>query len=207
MKKIKGVIWILLLVSVVFAKEDADALLRDVKKTYDEHKNLAIDFSQKFLWNMTGEQVGMSGKIFIQDGEKFKIETPDNLVVNDGKTLSTLNYTNQQVIVNTADKDGGDHPFLKDFIEKYIQEYNAEWIDEQDNVAHLKLKAKSQDEFIHTIELYIDTKTDFIKEVVQYDANDNVTTYSVDAIDTQVQLTASDFKIPDIEKYEVIDMR
>ena len=207
MKKI--IIFFLLIIPMtyLFADEQSDELLKEVRKTYNDHENLCIDFSQVFLWKLTGEKLEMSGKICVQNGEKFRIETPDNMVVNDGKALYTLSYANQQVIINHVQEGGGDHPFLKDFIEKYIRDYHAEWVEEGNNVAHLRLSAKSADEFVTSVELWIDEKSDLIRKVVQTDANDNETTYIVDSVNTERKLTADDFKIPDMEKYELIDLR
>ncbi len=193
-------------VSLAFAKDDANDLLKDVQKTYKSNKDLSIHFTQKFLWKLTKEEITIAGKIFVQDGEKFRFENPDNLIINDGKALYTLSYANNQVIVNDA-KQGGDQPFLKSFIEKYVTDYNAEWVEEKSGIVHLHLTAKSQDEFVRQVHLWVNKDSKLINKVLQIDANENETTYIVDSVDLDTKLTADDFKISNMDQYELIDLR
>jgi len=189
------------------ADKSADEILKQVKEIYKKNDNICADFTQKFIWKLTEEEHLMSGSICVQKGVKFRIETPDNVIVNDGEALWTLNYVNNQVIVNHGSQDSKDAPFLKQFIEKFISDYSANLESEEKEFYLLKLTAKSEDEFIREVQLQVDKKTFFLLNIIQHDANENTTDYKVENIRTDVSLTANDFKIKDIEKYEVVDLR
>ncbi len=192
---------------VTAADESADDILKRVKEIYQKNTNICADFTQKFIWKLTEEEHSLSGTICVQKGVKFKIETPDNVIVNDGEALWTLNRANNQVIVNNGSQDSEGAPFLKQFIDKFIRDYNAELEAGEKEFYLLNLTAKSEDEFISKVQLKVDKKTYFLRNVIQYDANENTTDYKVDNIRTDVSLTADDFKIKDIEQYEVVDLR
>jgi len=192
---------------VVAAEDKADEILKQVKKTYEKYDNICADFTQKFIWKLTEEEHVLSGKICVQKGVKFNIETPDNLIVNDGEALWTLNRINNQVIVNSGSKESSGNPFLKEFINKFVRDYSAVIEKEEKEYYYLKLTAKTEDEFIREIKLKVDKKSFFLLDVNQLDANENITDYKVENIQTDVQLTEDDFKIKDIEKYEVVDLR
>ncbi|HPG38368.1 MAG TPA: outer membrane lipoprotein carrier protein LolA [bacterium] len=189
------------------ADKDANGILQQLKSTYDKYSSIQADFTQTFLWKLTEEEHTLSGKIWIQKGEKFKIDTPDNLVVNDGKALFTLNRNNQQVIINNATKGSANNPILKDFIDKYIRDYRAEIVKDDKDAYELKLVAGSEDEFIREIILTINKKTFFLSSVRQLDVNENTTIYQVENLQTNIPLTAEDFKIPGMDQYEQVDLR
>ncbi len=192
---------------VYAAEKSADEILKKVKDIYQENNNICADFTQKFIWKLTEEEHVLSGTICVQKGVKFKIETPDNVIVNDGDALWTLNRTNNQVIVNNGSQDSEGAPFLKQFINKFIRDYSAVLESEGKEYYFLKLTAKSEDEFIREVQLQVDKKSFFLLNVIQHDANENSTDYKVENIRTDVSLTADDFKIKDIEQYEVVDLR
>ncbi|MBN2413761.1 outer membrane lipoprotein carrier protein LolA [candidate division KSB1 bacterium] len=189
------------------ADKSADEILKQVKDIYQKNTNICADFTQKFIWKLTEEEHVLSGTICVQKGVKFKIETPDNVIVNDGEALWTLNRTNNQVIVNNGSQDSEGAPFLKQFIDKFIRDYTAVLEAEEKEYYLLKLTAKSEDEFIREVQLQVDKKSYFLLNVIQHDANENTTDYKVDNIRTDVSLTADYFKIKDIEQYEVVDLR
>ena len=189
------------------AEKNADDILKKVKNIYEKNNNICADFTQKFIWKLTEEEHVLSGTICVQQGVKFKIETPDNDIVNDGEALWTLNRTNNQVIVNNGNQNSEGAPFLKQFIDKFIRDYSANLESEEKDYYLLNLSAKSEDEFIRDVQLQVDKKSFFLLNVIQHDANENTTDYKVENIRTDVSLTADDFKINDIEKYEVVDLR
>ncbi len=207
-KMIIPVIILFLMIQVVAAADsDANGILKKLKGTYEKYSSINADFTQTFYWKLTEEQHVLQGKILIQKGEKFKIDTPDNLIVNDGNALYTLNRNNQQVIINHGATGSGNNPILKDFIDKYIRDYHAEIINEDKEQYELKLVAGSEDEFIREIILTINKKSSFLSSVRQLDANENTTLYQIDNLLIDTPVTANDFSIPNMDQYEIVDLR
>lgn len=203
--------WILMLAlaTVVLADARSDRLLRQLQNKYESLDEVCADFTQTFHWKLTGETQQISGRICAKGGDRFRIETEEQLIITDGNTLWTLNKLNNQVIIDHAENATSENPFIKDFLEKYIREYNSR-IDESASSGGdpvILLTSKTGDHFVPQMRLWVDEKQDLITKVEQTDLNENTTVFQVNNIDTDVSLSNSDFKFQAPESADVIDMR
>lgn len=199
----------LLCAFVQAADKETEKLLDKVQKTYEKLDNVCADFSQTFFWKLTGERQVVTGHICAKGGDKFKIETPEQLIVTDGSVLWTLNKMNNQVIIDRAENAANDNPFIKNFMQKYIAEYDARTLqDQSDNQSTcILLSSKSGEHFVPQLWLWVDNKSNLINKIVQQDINDNTTTFEMSKIDLNIKLAGSDFKFKSPENADVIDMR
>ncbi len=204
-----GVVALLLLASFVWADSRSDKLLSQVQKTYQDLNEVCADFTQTFHWKMTDERQQISGRICAKGGDKFRIETSEQLIVTDGQTLWTLNKQSNQVIIDYAENAASENPFIKDFLDKYIREYNSQFDESAStgNQAVVLLTSKTGDHFVHRLRLWINEKSDFITKVEQVDLNDNTTVFEISNIDTDVSLSNKDFKFDAPPDADIIDMR
>lgn len=199
----------LLLANSVWADEKAEQWVKDVKKNYESLKNVSADFTQTFHWKLTGEVQQVQGKIYAREGNQFKIETADQLIVTDGKTLWTLNKANNQVVVDWAENAADENPFIHKFLEKFTQNYDAQMDvnSTEGALVSLLLTSKNEEQFVPFMRLSIDPKSKFIQKIEQTDINENVTTFEMQGIDTSISLSAQDFKFSAPENADIIDMR
>jgi outer membrane lipoprotein-sorting protein len=196
-------------VRAMSADKEAEQLLKKVQKAYQQLDQVCADFSQTFFWKLTNEQQTTVGTVCAKGGDKFRIETSEQLIVTDGDILWTLNKMNNQVIIDVAENANSDNPFIKDFMEKYIREYEAQMVADQSDAMSdcVLLTSKSGEHFVPQLWLWINKKSDLINKIVQVDVNENTTEYTMSNIDTAVKLSNSEFsyKVPD--DAETIDMR
>jgi chaperone LolA len=191
------------------ADAKTDQLLADVQKKYDTLKSVCADFTQTFHWKLTGETQVIKGKICVREGDQFKIDTPDQFIVTDGKTLWTLNKVNNQVVIDHPENSSGDNPFIKNFLTKYLTEYSAQpGTDEAEpGITCVRLTSKTGEHFVPQLKLWIDEKSKLIYKVEQADVNDNTTIFQIESIDTAAQLLPRDFVFTSPDGADVIDMR
>ena len=187
--------------------ESADKLLREVAGHYQSIDDVCADFTQTFFWLLADESDLVRGRVCVKGGTRFRIETPDQIIVNDGTAIWTLSRPNEQVVIDHAEKSEKDNPFLKSFIRNYLENYTAELLSEQGGQAVLHLKAISPDQFQREITLSIDTDSKFISKIVQMDINGNEIIYELSNIDTDVKLDASTWQLQIPAGYDRIDMR
>lgn len=191
------------------ADKDADQLLKKVQKTYQDLDDVCADFSQTFFWKLTNERQTVAGNVCAKAGDKFRIETPEQLIVTDGDILWTLNKMNNQVIVDYAENMSNDNPFIKNFMDKYVSEYDARMVaDQSDATSHcVLLTSKTGEHFVPQLWLWIDKKSNLIDRIVQLDVNENTTEFKMTNMDTKVKLNNSLFSYQAPEGAETIDMR
>ncbi len=189
----------------LFAKEDdPQKILDKVQNKYEKNHNLCIDFVQTFVWEMANEEQMVEGKIKVQDGTKFLIETPDQRLVCDGKTLWTFNFVNKQVMVDNASKQSQKIPFIQEYLSVYKENYNAKLMSNKDDYI-IELTSKNQDQYI--VKIILDVDDNFIvKNIEQIDTNNNKTIYKINDVSFDCVLQANDFK-PSVEGFELVDLR
>ncbi|MBN1996283.1 outer membrane lipoprotein carrier protein LolA [candidate division KSB1 bacterium] len=209
--KIKALLSILILVgniAVTAADKKAEKILNDVKEQYEQHNQLCADYEQTFIWKLAGETQTVEGRICIKNQKKFFIETPTQTIIVNGETVWTVNKVNKQVIIDRASEQNNDNPFLKNFIDGFIRDYDVELNEKGDreNVG-LTLTAKTEDQFIREIQLLVTEKTNLLSRIDQTDVNGNRTIYDVKNIDTGLQLSDDQFVFHETEGYEIVDMR
>ncbi len=202
------ILGLLVLVGTVHAKNNVDDILKKVQKKYTNIDAVCADFVQTFHWTLADETRTTEGEICAKDGEKFRINTSDQLIITDGKTLWTLDKMKNQVVIDHAE-NSDDNPFLKSFFNKYVKKYSAAY-DEQESTDDLHcivLDSKSKDEFIQQVILWIDKKDNIIQKVVQKDINENATTFKVQDIKTDISLSNDNFTFKPAQDMKVIDLR
>ncbi len=199
---------LLLSALVVAADREAEKILENVQEAYEKLDDVCSDFTQTFYWKLTDERQVVSGHICAKDGDKFKIETPEQLIVTDGDVLWTLDKTTKQVIIDYAENATNDNPFIKNFMDKYINEYDAQIGDAAESgTSHVILTSKTGEHFVSRIQLWINNRSDLISKIIQEDLNDNTTTFEMTNLDTDVKLASSEFNFKVPSDAQVIDMR
>jgi outer membrane lipoprotein carrier protein len=208
--KIKGTyLFVITIFSLCFAgDEDAGKILTRVRKEYDALNNFCAEYTQTFTWKLAGESQSIDGTICVKDKEKFKIETPNQSIITDGKTVWTVNTVTKQVMIDQASENKEDNPFLKEFMDRFTRDYRVQTSDQSDETNFvLILTALTQEQFVREIDLWVNKKTFQLARIKQIDVNSNLTLYEVKKIDTAISLKNSDFEYVVPDGYESIDLR
>jgi outer membrane lipoprotein-sorting protein len=189
----------------------ADEIIKEVQKKYTSIKKVTADYQQNFVWEMAGESVENEGKIWAKDGSKFRIDNQDQTIVTDGKTLWTLSKVNKQVMIDEYNRNTRDNPFIRSFMDDYLDNYKAtlvreEKIDGRDHSV-LELDAINPDEFNRKVTIWVDNKTHYMTRIIQTDINGNKRIYTFSDIQTGVDLDDDLFEMEIPQDYETVDMR
>lgn len=196
----------------LFARDDkAEALIKKVKTKYDNLKIFYAEFQQTSHWKLADNVQEQQGKIWLKDKDKFRIETPDQTVVSDGKTIWTYSQFSNQVIIDHVADAGEEMRLPRDIFLKYSEDYRPAYLKDEivdgQNCAVLELQAKAEDIFIKYMKIWINEKLLVPIKIEQIDINDNSTTYLLMNIDTKVRSDDSFFNYQIPTSAEVIDMR
>jgi len=198
-------------VSLFASDKTADEIIKKVKDKYHDLKTFYAEFSQTSYWKLADNVHEQKGKIWLKDTDKFRIETEDQTVVSDGKTIWTYSQFNNQVIIDKAEKSGEEIRLPKDIFFKYSENYNQLYLREakiEDQPCHvLELRAKTEDIFVKYMKIWINVKVFIPIKIEQIDINDNSNSYLLKNIQMNETITDNLFiyKVPD--SVEVIDMR
>ncbi len=194
----------------VAADDKAEDIIKDARKKYEDLKTLKADFTQIFQWKLAENVHEQKGMIWLKGKDKFKIQTDDQIIVSDGKTVWTYSAVNNQVIVDNVDKSE-DITLPKDLLLNYSKQYVPKYIKNEkvnNTDCHLlEFTADTQDIFIKYMKIWINTKLRIPVKIQQTDLNDNINTYMLSGIEIDTDLPDNFFKYQSKPGVEVIDMR
>lgn len=188
---------------------DGQAIVRKVRATFESLTTLRARFEQTFEWKIVGESQKVSGTLAAAKGDRYSIETHDQLIVTDGKTVWSFSKENNQVLIDHMGKSA-DAPLMRDLMVRYAEGYVAELKGQEavhGSTCYLvELRAKGE-EFITTVTLWVDRTLWIPVRVRQVDVNENVNLYELQGVEVNVPLPASLFSFQVPPGAEVIDVR
>ena len=201
----------LMVVSQVAVAENVDDVIKKVQKKYRSAKNIHIEFTEKVRFSLTGTEVEVPAVLQMEGQDKFRLESEDQLVVNNGETFWRFNKLDSQVLVDYAKKSDQDvmlNTFLNDFRDQYYAQLLEEMKIEGVNHYVIRLTPKPNENSIFTsVKIWVKDKDWEIDRLIYEDYNTNETEYVISKtnFDPKFQETLFSFNPP--EGIEVIDLR
>jgi len=104
---------------------DAKVIVKQVKKTLENVKTLSCNFSLLQDWKEATGSQEIKGRIFIKNPNKFRVETPGQTIVVDGKAVWTYLVKSAQVQVSDFDNRDPNYPSPMTIFKKYSENRTA----------------------------------------------------------------------------------
>ncbi len=193
----------------VYALQPSSAL-KALNRHYKNVESLQADFREVFQWGLTGETVIREGSLVVTDDNRFRIETPEQLLVSDGRDIYRFNRALRQVIVEPVNS-GGAPPLPRRILLDFTEGFKAAKIDKMavagEEGYRLDLVSKDPDEaLLSDATLWITSDDLVVHRLKLVDLNGNSTTYYLSNIrfDLPVDSTVTSFTIP--EGVELFDL-
>jgi outer membrane lipoprotein carrier protein len=201
---------LLMMLSTSLLAIDAAEVIKKAKQTYEATPAFSAEFAQQFKWKLAGDSQEQQGKIWMKSGDKFKIETPDQTIVSDGKTIWTYSRANNQVIIDNM-KSSSENQLPNDIFLKYTQEYRPVSMSEEmvDAIPcyTVLLVPKTENAFIREMKVWVDKKQWLTVKIQHVDINENTTTYLLSNITIDKTLPDDTFNFKKSTGVEEVDMR
>jgi len=187
----------------------AKEIVKRVQKKYSELKTLQADFEQIFVWDLADETQTVKGKIYVNHGNKYRIDTDTQSIVTDGTTVWTYSKDRDQVIIDTVAKSEDTLPtnLLFRYSEDYKPIFRGEELLDGRKSYVIYLEPKGEDGLIQSMTLWVDASSWLTTKVEQIDINENISTYIVRNVQEDIELPPSLFKFSPTGDMEVVDLR
>jgi chaperone LolA len=195
---------------IVSAQEKAEDIVNKIRQTYEKLESLKGDFEQEFIWSLAGETQVLNGTLYLKKGDRYRVETPNQMIITDGKTVWTYSLDKNQVFVDNLEKSK-DNPLPRDLIIKYTHDFKpkllrSEKLGEADCYV-LALTPRDENSFIRGVTAWIDKSTWLAARIEQVDINDNKTAYVLKNTQRNVPLADALFTLKIPAEAEIVDMR
>ena len=126
-------VYSIILITILFASFkafgfDNNNLLSKVQEKYNSSKSLTADFilSLHKAPNQTAKKTSARGKIYLGEGNKFRVELEKNLIVCDGKTFWNFKEKENKVIINNFDPEEPSSFSIKTILNEYPKKCTQE---------------------------------------------------------------------------------
>jgi chaperone LolA len=202
---------ILIIFSLSCWAQSVDDIVEEIQERYENLENLSAEFKQVEFFQLTGSKNETTGKIFVKNGVKYRLETEDRTIVTDGTTVWTYSIFNNQVLIDRVKKNDAS-VLPRDLLFKYPREYYSSLLSTEDyeEEEHYVLKLDPKEEthgYVKSMKIWVNSDNYLISKIEYTDFNENTSTFAIKKIDIKKDLPDSyfNFKIP--EGVEVVDLR
>ena len=192
----------------------AKKALDKIRKKYDGYKTLEAAFSLTIEMPQQAKEV-QKGSIG-QDGDKFRLEMDQQVIVNDGKTTWVYLKKNNEVQINTSEKGDGDNAFLtpKELLSRYQKgDFLYSIVDKTTEggkeLTQIEFKPKDKKSEYSKLRLTIDEKAGTIQSIKAFNKDGSRYTFAITRFSPNKKFAADYFTF-DTKKYpgvKVEDLR
>ena len=193
---------------------EAKKILDKIRKKYEGYKSLEATFT------LTIELPGKPGEVqkgtIAQEGDKFRLEMDQQIIVSDGKTTWVYLKKNNEVQINDADPKDTENGFLtpKDLLKRYQKgDYLYALTDKSTEngklLTHIEFKPKDKKTEYSKLRLSVDEKAGAIQSIKAFGKDSSRYTFSISKL-TPNKKFAADYFTFDTKKYpgvKVEDLR
>lgn len=158
---------------------EEDKILSKIENKLSEIKSLQVDFGQEVSSGVFATVDKTSGKIFMTNEDKFRIETDEQVIVSDSVLIWVYSVENKQVKIDSVNKvDDLVRP--SEYLFTFKEGYHADLLPDEEcdfgACYKIVLTANDKDNFIKEMTLYVDQNT-FLTQRAEYkDINGNLVT-------------------------------
>lgn len=166
-----AVVMLSLIVAVPCNGQEAKEILADLQDRYDKLVDLKVDFNQEVHSGVFASVERISGKMYLASGDRFRVQTDEQIIVSDGDTLWVYSKENKQVTIDKVAKSRDlvrPSDYLFSFREAYRHELMPDTLLRKSECTVVRLVCVEKNEFIQQMTLYI-SKQDLLTHRAVYD--------------------------------------
>jgi chaperone LolA len=213
MKKVLFSLFALLIMGSVSAQSGAQAekndpeakkVLDKIRKKYEAFKNMEASFSLTI--EVPGQPKEVQKGSVSQEGDKFRLEMDQQIIVSDAKTTWVYLKKNNEVQINNA-QPGSDNSFLtpKELLKRYqkgdfLYAITDKTTENGKVLTQIEFKPKDKNSEYSKLRLSIDEKAGTIQSIKAFGKDGSRYSFNINRLSSNKQLAAGTFAF-DAKKY------
>lgn len=184
-------------------------ILENVRTKYSQLNDVSAQFTQtvKMKFKQTAQK--KSGTIKLKKKNNYRIETDQQTVVTDGKTVWMYNPASKQVLVDTFRTDH--QPFSSEqFLHGVPKDFTAESIDREERYLILNLKPTKLNALassLTALKIWVNPGEWTVEKVQYSDKNNTVTFIELSDIRFNKGIDDKDFQFEISKDMNVVDLK
>ncbi len=210
------VLAILLLATAISARAklpSGKSIIGRVQQAYDEQSTLRFRFRQETSLALIDDQPTVTeGTMELAGNNRFRLETPEMIVVSDGKTLWRYNPTGNPptvIVESLGDVEPGMIP--REILFEYPKKFTVTEVDEgtldRKPVYILDLVPKEEGIGVKRIKVWVDEEDAITRKMELVDDADNLTVFTLTNVERNVEIADARFRLTIPDGVKVYDLR
>jgi outer membrane lipoprotein carrier protein len=189
----------------------ATEVFEKIQEKYAAVNDASAEFTQTVSFKYAKVEQTFSGKVLMKKGNKYRVESEQQTLVTDGKTVWAYSPVNNQVLIDTYRETQNTFSPEK-FLVGLPKNYLATLIDESASNAQasyvLKLSPKSGAvKSVKSLKVWVNDEDWSIRAVEYIDVNETRTTYALKNIHFNADIADARFVFTVPANVEVVDLR
>lgn len=205
-----------MLIAVMILAVGAAALtpnsaLKKVRKKYHKVISMQAEFREVFEWEMTGERSIRSGSLVVTADNRFRFDTPEQLLISDGENIFRYNRVKKRIIIEPVGEDDGQllpQKLLLDFADGFkAVSLSSLTVDSREGFRLDMTAEDPETTLLSSATLWVTSDDLVVHRLKLLDLNSNSTTYYLSNIifDQPIDTSVTAFTPP--EGVELFDLR
>jgi outer membrane lipoprotein-sorting protein len=187
---------LMMVVPPVFA-QDALSIAEKSEALYQRAGSFTTRFTQQVSTGGFFEDEQTSGVLLMEYPDRFRIETPEQVIACDGDTIWSYSVENKQVTIEQVDKTEDlvtPADYLFNFRENYNIAFDTTLTLNDIKTYKLLLHSKSGEDYVQSMELYVNGDTYAVSRVKYTDINDNIITIDFSDLELGTKIDSQRFR-------------
>ena len=192
-------------------KLTASEVLAKVQDRYAALEDASADFTQTVSFKYAKIEQTFTGTVMMKKGNKYRIESQQQTIVTDGRTVWAYTPVNGQVLIDSY-RENTSAFSPERFLVGLPRNFRATYIDDNtsgsgSNVV-LKLEPKQDSQkFVKSLKVWVDPGNWSITRVEYFDLNETRTVYSLSGVQFNREIADKQFTFSIPAGVEVVDLR
>lgn len=187
----------------------AQYVLEKVQEKYSTMNDASAQFVQKTILRFAKKEQVQSGSVKVKKGNKYRVETGEQLLMTDGTTVWIVSRANNQVLIDHFNRNKRVFSPEK-FLTGLPNDFEVKRIQSVDGVVNMLLEPKvrnAQTRNIRSLTAWIKTGTWVIEKIEYLDLRNNRIEIALSAITFNQQIHDSEFTYVPPQGMKIVDMR
>ncbi len=201
----------MLTTALIFAqpKYTAQEVLEHVRERYSSLDDASASFTQNVRQRFAKNEQTQNGTAKIKQGNKYRIETDDQKIISNGKTVWIVSLSSNQVLIDSYKENS--RMFSPDkFLSGLPKDFSPTAMEEHEGLLQLTLEPKemnAQTRQIKSLTAWVNPRTWIVEKIEFTDRGQNVYIISLADITFNNGLSGKEFEFVPTKEMKVIDMR
>ncbi|HTY10359.1 MAG TPA: outer membrane lipoprotein chaperone LolA [Bacteroidota bacterium] len=192
-------------------KLSAAEVLEKVQRAYAGVDDASADFTQTVSLSYAKVEQSFTGKVMMKKGNKYRVESQEQTLVTDGKTVWAYSPVNKQVLIDSY-KENPNTLSPEQFLVGLPKNFRAALVEDNSGDRHaaycLKLSPTSgSPKSIKSLKVWIDDADWSVRQVEYIDMNETRTVYTMTNIRFNPGIPDERFTFTVPDHVEIVDLR